>query len=639
MSYLDEIPTEEHVKESLTTLFNTWQGRNTFIAEVRRMLEGENPIQAPANTQYKVQTMRTYMLTGIVNEKVSRFSHIPTIQVIPNYFDSFDEARSNSTELEQAFRSAFYEMERNGDGDVWSKVTLDSVVLDEGVERIERATSAFWPELSTMQEPDAIKKYKLEHGFPMRTVYVPLENFYPVYEGPTLVESYEIDTGRTLRSIKNNPMFSEGWSKLEGYSTGKVDELETKVPVVLYCNQQYFCYFALSPALNSRLGDSLSLYNTREEPKSDQLSVTSPIYLGGYRHGLGKSIYNCVPGRFGGWKGSKNRIEGVSRGLLELNQKADEITSQVLTNVRARYWPTLVHKIDYERRGIASGSLPKPLDIKEGQNIAIFKDEEISPIFKVEHDEAVVWLYDEIKSQISRLGGSASLFGSRDPGVDTGYHQALQVTQAEHLDEKIEQNLVQGAIRRATIICDHIIAMNSNGNNIGEVYTTYIEKGKRGKVRRYASFNPDLLSPMPMFDARVRKPRPVDFVAALRAAITATDERGGKGALFSDDTARAEILGREDPDVEERRILVEQQKRALATSGALTGRILQMMNLALVQEGTEEGSPGAVDPVLQGIASGGLREGQGGGMPPGQSQPEATLGFEDSTVSAAMGVV
>ena len=416
MSYYDEEPTSEHIRETLSVAQQNWKGRNDFIRKMREMLGGENPIEAPLNTTYKVRTMRTYMLSGVINEKTSRFSHLPSIQVIPIDGENFDVARSQSTQLEKAFRSAFYEMERNGEGDVWSKVILDSITLDEGVERIERAPSAFWPEISRFQEPGAIDNYKRSMGLPMRSMYVPLENFFPIYEGPTLVESFEIEY-RSLRSVISNPLFADTSSALASYGSDTTRGLTTRIPIVMYCNQQYFCYFALTPDQSS----AYNLSDTSNKQDPIDIAVNTPIYLHSYRHGLGKSLYNTVAGRYGGWKGPNNRIEGVSRGLLDLNQKADEMASQVLTNVRARYWPTLVHKVDYERRGIASGSPPKPLTISEGQNIAIFKDEEIEPIFKAEHDEAVVWLFDLIKEQVARLGGSASLYGSREPGVDTGY--------------------------------------------------------------------------------------------------------------------------------------------------------------------------------------------------------------------------
>ena len=74
-------------------------------------------------------------------------------------------------------------------------------------------------------------------------------------------------------------------------------------------------------------------------------TIGEPVLLHAYEHNLGQSIYNTIAGRFGGWKSSTNRIEGVAKGLLELNQAADEVFSQVITNVRAKYWPTLLQKI------------------------------------------------------------------------------------------------------------------------------------------------------------------------------------------------------------------------------------------------------------------------------------------------------
>lgn len=634
MSYLDEIPSSQHVKETLQIAFDHWRKRNAFISDMRRAIDGGNPIDGPTEASYKIKTMHTYYLASVLNEKSARFSLQPTVQVVPPYGEDFTEARAESTELELALRSAFYEIERKGDGDVWSKVILDAIALDTGVERIERAPSAFWPEAHSMQTNEALENYKRSQGLPIRTVYVPLENFYPIYEGSVLTESFEL-FHRPLRAVLSNPLFAGNIGSLAHYSEKSIKEqLTTLVPIVLYCNHQYCAYFML--------GTESSDYGWQKDVTEQTVNVANPIMLHNYKHGLGETLYNCVAGRYGGWKTDTNRIEGVGKGLLELSSTADEVASQVLTNVRARYWPTLVHKVDFDRRGVAAGTNPKPINTPEGHNIAIFKDEEIEPIFQATHDEAVVWVMDLLKEQIGRLGGSEALYGMRQPGVETGYHQSLQLSQAEHLDAKIEQHLVQGAIRRATLILQHVKAMNRDGNNVGKVYTTYTEDTKDGKRLRYYCIDHEKLSPLPMFDARVRKPRPVDIAASLRAALSAGDERGGKGPLLSDDIIRSEILGRDEPDIEERRILVESQKRAIVQSGALTAQILKRTNTLLVSNEANQEPQGAVDPVLQNVLTARTQqarasqsgEGNGGGPPAGQSQPEQAAGIEEAALAA-----
>ena len=628
-NYLEDLPTTEQLSQRLQFAFDYWRPRNDFIKDIRNTIEGNNPIVAPTTTQYKIRTMHTYLLAATINEKAARFVHQPRIQVIPEGIDP--DARKTSSEMEKAIEIALFEMERLGDGDVWSRVVLDAILLDQGVERVERAQSAFWPELPKFEEDSDRVKYKKEQGLPIRSLYVPLENFYPIYEGPNEVESFELET-RSLRSVMRNPLFNSGI--LAQWAADNKNP-KTQVTIINYCNHQTFAYYALAPGGN--VGSDVWPKMT-----PDTMAGT-PVLLHSYKHNLGETLYNTVAGRFGGWKTEHNRVEGINKGMMELNQRADEILSQALTNVRARYWPSLVFKVDPEKRS-PDGGAPKPLSVREGENITMFLGETLEPIFQTEHDEAVPWLFEKIQEQIGRLGGSPILFGGRQPGVETGYHQALQITQSEHLDDKIEQHLSFGAVKRATKILKHIKEMGE------EVFVHYVEQVDGKKTGNYLSIKPNELSPLPRMDAQVRRPRPVDFAASLRTAREASDDRGGKGPLLDDDTIRSTILNQSAPDEIEQKILIEKQKQNILESGLLDEIIKEKLNLKLVQKDRPQAdlqTALASDPALMSAlqqlnlngapAAGGVSGATGGavggvplptGMPTGQSQPEANTGQE-----------
>jgi len=251
----------------------------------------------------------------------------------------------------------------------------------------------------------------------------------------------------------------------------------------------------------------------------------------------------------------------------------------------------------------------------------MFKDEKIEPLFKAEHDDAVPWLMDEIKQQMSQLAGGTSLFGGRSPGVETGYHQNLQITQAEHLDEKIEQHVSWGAVQRATLMAKHF-------KRLGDCWVNYIDTDKTGQdANLYTKISRSDLTPMPRMSAQVRKPRPIDFAAATRTARDITDERGGKGPLMSDGTAREEILGITAPDVELRKINVESQTRQALESGVVAQEIQRRVAMLLAVEGAPEvnaNTASSADPSLNEAIVTPLDRGQ----PSGQSQPEAAAGRE-----------
>ncbi len=604
-------------------LVQYWSNRNKFIKAARDANAGLNKIEAPVSTQYKVRTLHTYILSALMNEKTSRYSQRPTLQAIPDD-DLDDSGREKSTRIERALNIGAYEMERQSDGDVWSRVVEDAHFLDEGVEQILAAPNAFWTDLVAydkdlpdkkdypMEESDgqggtrtgkAREDYKKLTGIPIYKRYVPLEYFYPKYDGPTLIMGFDVEE-RDVASVRSNPLFkqsAEGAKALAGLPKGQLDGgISDKVNIVQMVNNDWHGYYLASPVSRGNSTDKWP----KVGPTTSQYTGNLQL-LYAYQHNLGRSLYNCVGGRYGGWKTSTNKIEGVGKGLLELSQAADEIVSQVLTNVRAKYWPNLLAKLDPNLRGYGvGGSTPEAPTIKEGENQVMFIGEDILPIFRAEEDPMAMWVYDKIQEQVGKLGGSSVLFGGRAPGVDTGYHQALQTTQAESLDEKVEQHIAAGAVQEATIFLLHCKELNER------VYMHYSEQVGvlPKKVGKYVYLDPEDLTPLPRLDAQVRKQRPVDYITALRAAAEASDDRNGKGPLLSDDTIRTSILAIEGPDIEVQKIEIESQKREIIASGILSAKIGDMINVKLAKNGVPSVSPemmGKADPALvQAIQSG-----------------------------------
>ncbi len=636
------VPKPAEIREVYNTVVDTWRTRNKFIDDVREMLAGLNTIDSPTGTSYKIRTVHTHMLGAIANEKLSRYSHLPNIQTIPSIPIDGDqnEAREISDRVENATRIAMFEMERSGEGDSWGKVIHDAIMLDMGVEKIERAPAAFWPEMfqedddgnpaHPFEDADAIDNYKRGQGFPIRATYVPLERFLPVFEGSTAVETFEVEQ-RSLRSILRNSLFKSGHDKMGMWSTGTDGGLSTMVTIIHYCNQTHYAYFALSPGSSSDAWPGL-----------DSSIVGEPILLHSYEHGLGKVLYNIVDGRFGGWRTDSNKIENIIRAMMELNQRADEVMSQALTNIRATHWPTMVLTVDAEKRGSTVGNTPKPPSVKEGQHIVLFKGEDLRRTIEDVGDPQVQWIIEQFEERINTLGGSSALFGGRAPGVETGFHQNLQITQAEHLDEKLEQHIAFGAAQRATLMYSHIKRMDIDGGP-GKVWVNRIEEGKEGKTASYLSISAKDLTPMPIIDAQVRKPRPVDLTASLRVAMQASDDRNGKGPLISDAAIRSEILGRQDLTGDERQILVEGQKRTLLIEGVIGARVTELVGLKLLKANTPELAEGdldGADPALTSSIGGGDTPRNPGaelpsGQTPGQNQPEAQDGFAVSQAIAS----
>lgn len=606
--YRSDCPTEEHVRELLPYAIEMWRERNVFIRKIRETLDGENAVTGPAGQQYTVKVTHNFLLRQAVSEKEARFLPMPVIQAVTN--SASTEARRQGTELEDGLNSLQYEMEAQGDGDVWSRLVSDAIPYDIAVERIECCPALFWPELvadidhgkeklsltkvfeSTEDYQKYRDQYKKNSGCPFRSVYVQPEMYLPIREGTFTVESFEIEE-RSLREVLNNPVYDvtrlRNRLAVVQASAKQVDLLKQKCTIIHYSNLNWHCYFIMAPGLNSP-----TIWPRQMDP--EQIATGSPLYLHGYQHGIGRVIYNEMGGRYGGWKTGQNRIEGVINALAQINQDADEISSQVLTNIRNVYWPQLVAYYDPMQRDPTDG-LPKPPTLKEGQSISMWKGEELKPLFMPAENPVLTWFFENLMKQHERLAGSVAVYGTPPAGATSGFHVNMQVSQAEHLDDKLETAFVHGAIQRIRIILAYICRMDE------KVWVNHRMVNDDG--RRYGNqieLDPVKLQRPPQFDAIVKRVRPIDYTAGIRAALDASADRHGPGTpLLDDDTIRERLLGETAPDIIARKILIQNERQKLIDAGFIQKLIEQKTALKVEQSGQRTVSPetaGNADPAL-----------------------------------------
>ena len=642
-----ELPDEDQLYTDFDNLRQYWHPRDELIKEIRTYLANANPVEAPKAAKFKVVIYHTGMLAGVIAEKASRYKSIPDLQVtLNNPLDELERERSSNQE--RWLRAAQFEMERMGDGGAWDRVMLDVLSMDMGVERIERIQAALWPDLIEYTlYPDKQPKlfdrtaYKKERGVPVRSTYVPLEYCYPRFDGPTACEVFELET-RSVYSVLKDPMFSDRMSEFKDEYEGK-DKSQDCI-ILHYDTPKCHAYYLM-------VGTAQPIATQQRNNRDWVTTATGRLHLlDAYEHNLGRVQYNLVAGRFGGWKTANGGIIDTIKIILHQNSIADQVGSQMATNIRATSWPTFKFMIDPNQRGLPTTGTPPAPVVQEGTDVPLFVGEDLLPLVEPKENEVIPFFFDFIRQNLSGLAGSTVLTGSNQPGVRTGYHEAQQISQAEGIDEKIEEHAAFGAIQRGTLILLHARAMGE------EVWAHYTEREpKTGRrLGNYIPLNPAELYPLPRLAARVRKPRPVDAVAMLRAAREATDDRGGKGPLLSDDTALETYLAVEEPDIESKKKLIESQKRALVESGVLPNKIAEQLNLKLavsnipdLNEGTVQQADPALNAAIQQMApqttnAGGVNphtlmqvatQNAGGaplqtGMPPGQAQPEANVGTE-----------
>ena len=625
--YYEELPEPAQLRDQLSYAIDHWRHRNQLIKKVREYIMGENPISAPKSAQYKVQLMHTWMLLSIVNEKAARFLDRPVIQAVARGVGQ--QARDLSTRQERWLREAWAQMDKNSGISVWSRAVFDALAFDLGVYRIECAPAAFWPEIvletdeegneysklmRLYEDPDEFEKqkelYLRKQGVPLRRVYVPADTYLPLYNGPTPEQEFMVEY-KPLRTVLTNNIFDAGKREILGSKASSKDQqgLRTQVCILHMINQKHHAYYALVPGQRWS-GNS---WPTATSPELNNLG--EPLLLYSYEHGINRSPVNTLAGRFGGFRSSQDWVEGaLIEALCMLNQDADELMSQAATYHRNTSWPTPVTYFDPLQRGAEDGP-PKPLQIQEGQNIALWTTERMDTLFKPEPNPMFESLYDKIYQRMNDLSGSAVLFGGKSPGVDTGYHHELQISQSEHLDVKIEENLAAAAVNDANIVFEYV-------KHLGEkVYVHPMEKDGRGRYYGDAIYlSGKELDPMPTLVAKVRGTSPLNVAANMRAVIEATTIRPGHNSpLYDDQTALEKFMGEEAPDEIMAKRDIQREKTALIESGKLTNLISQKLNMMLVQEDVPNVTPemaANVDPALQrmtqGMVSDGTTEQQGG---------------------------
>ena len=663
----------------LQAQLDTYAKRDRLIQKFREALDGRNPIKAPRSMTYRTVTWHTRRLNAILNEKTSRYRPTPEIKIVPIGKDGkvSKPVRNKSERLEKGTNGAFYQLERQGSDSIWLNLIWDLHVADAACEKWLRSPSTWWPKLVPYNEDDedpeetpardvlervygedgyesARERYKQEQGLPITRFWVPIERFYPVFDRGILTEGFELSE-RSLRSLMNNPLFDT--SAFKGYARTSDGGLSQNVVILEYSNDTYHAYYALGPSNTSKMA----------WPKiTSSLSMTMgvPTLLHAYKHGLGRPVYNYIVGRGGGWVSGDSRQEGVMEALLEKNQQADELFSQKATFLRNTMWPTRAAYFDREARG-ADDNPPQPPKIEEGGIVSMFVGEKIENLTaNIPDFQFADKLSEQIMSDMNALAGSPALYGEGQTGVYTGYHQQLQLNQAKHLDNQIENALVKGAIYGVELLFLHIRAMNE------KVYVFCPEKGPGGRVDgEYLCIDPKDLDPLPQLAAKVVDPQPQDLMVAAQTALQLTQIRPGHNTPLLDDArARQDILGFQDPEDIDRAIAEQDFREKLRTSPAILQDLTQRLGLELanrqsgsltpeevagaspaanaavqqINESGESAQNGGVHPgnlmaqidgrtmqesrARDGAGSGGALQGVGGGMPPTVPQPMQTMG-------------
>lgn len=659
------LTTPDEVKVVLQDLLELYKDRNDLIKRIRDHASGKNPIEVPSDKKFVVKPLRRFLFRSAVEEKHSRFLHRPEYQVTPRGIGH--TPRRKAEKLEKAMEAALYWMTR--DTNAWAQMLMDVVTCEGGVLKWERIPADTWPLLIQDSEkkdhfdreyPDekarnaAREKYKKSQGWPITMSYVPLESFFADYRADgTFGRCFQLQR-RSLNEILDSPVFSDtGKAQLRSFAdAGSRGASKTLVTIVHYCDERFYSYWALTPPSNRR--SSPSPKASSFWPQATSAGTTGePILLHYYEHGLGVPIFTPISGAHGGWRQPDNEIlTGRIEAMLQLAQAADELSSQGFTNLRETFWPTLIIEYLKDREDPSAGKNRNQVKRKPGEDIHLYEGETIRPLFEAKDNPLYESQMKMIERSFDLIAGSTATRGEHQAGVDTGYHEQLLVTLAQRLDAMVEAGLVQGAIAGMYMMFRHIIFMNE---------TVYAEASVKGKSGRYAdtlSIKPEDLDPLPRLDCRVRAQRTIDLSQALNDAHKALSDTSGPGTrLMARSSVRERFLAIEDPEEEELKIRIENEKQAAYEGGVVTNRIGELLGLMLVTQSQPDVSEEALNggladpgfanqakgfmngmtptpPIAEGSSVPSQTQGGGGGLPVGSAQPAQVAGVN---ANATMG--
>lgn len=639
---------ETSIQQDIDELCDYWFDQKEMYQKIQLHLARQHKItQQPGETLYEIRKLNMGRYRAHLNERLSRFMPVPSIRVIPDSNTSDDEAFAS--QLEKGIAELRRQLSLTNDS--WGLALTDVLTAEEGWELYEPAVKSAWPDLipgeggkdafertlgTTEEAVQARNEYKARRPLPVTSRYVPLSNILAVPDH-NLYEAYEFES-RPLRSVLSNSLFdAKARDTLQKSFARGSSGIKQEVTLLNYSNCDTFAIYAIGATDQSRSSGQL--------PEINMFGITGkPILLHSYQHNIGENLYNPLFGAHGGWMGQgREFIKGRINTLLDLETALDTLLSQVLTNLGETFWPTMVIAREMNRPGAGIMLDPSEAELvdgikrRTGHDINIYTGESISPMFEAKANPLLESAWDKINRQFDMTAGSASLFGIHQPGVETGYAEENLRTQSESQYARVESGIAKGAITgtiKALAIC------RETGEDL--VIRKPVRKHGKSSYQEIIILN-EAIEVMPVLEAAVRAPRPIDLPVQLRAYLDAVTPVNGPGSqAMSERQARIALLGDEHPDDTALMINAEQQEKLFWASEIPQQIMKEKFGLAQLSEVAQsvqddataamEADPGMASQLAAYVNGNapvgveGMGQGYGGGLPAGQAQPEQAYG-------------
>lgn len=555
----EELPDIEAIESSLKT---TWAERDRLIEELRAIRFMENEPDIP--TELEAEIVRTPIAYSIIERVVGMLTADPIGITVPPASET-DKAQEASSKMEKWTHAALNRLQDQTDDDVIDRFVECLVADGHGCMRMLHAPQLWkgYPRRSKNQEDEEYNKsteeWKKGRSIPISFAWVDPLNVYPAWDEFGL--AYVLETDRRNLSLLNKERFNVAKEQPDIWTL--IREKSGDTADVSF--QQLWTRDTLTYAVEGEI-----VHHQKHK-------YGSPPYV----YSFGQGISTRDPGKMG---------MSLLYPLRFLLPYLDRLLSQKGTAIRLWCWPTPVLKqsVQLSVTGPEGGPAPlRSLEVVPGKLVSLYPDEELTFLVWEGNGPDADEMVSLIMTMIERAGLADVLYGQGSTG-DSGYlvNQLIAAARMKLKPLVAHANRsIQAMIRCLWDIVEYQIKQ-----------TVYVYE--TGKGRGWIGIGPDDLGGYRQVEVTLNPIMPVDAYARSSQAIN--ELRAGLRSRRS----AMEMIGIEQPDEEEQRILVDQWKQSPQVQQLLVNEAIKRAGLKL-----QEPEPGPAQ-VLQQLP----------GMPPALQQ-------------------
>ena len=356
--------------------------------------DDQNPI-SNAPVAIDIEEVRNGVITEAVNHCKGLFlMERPKVSIPPERLG--DRAEERSSALETALNLLPWRLEDEAGAPVWEPTVRDVLLFGHGGFKDLYGPHHWlgYPRRGKDDEKaeDYVKRtdeWKQQNKLPMIWRNIPVNELagkhefracaYPVRGDDGIVE-FVTNRTVTLRDLVTRRPDNEEVKGLAASITDGKKKLSTEVELIEWMNKDWIAYVVFYGGM-------------RTESERWRLLEVFPHYLG-------ELPITWI-------EGDSPHALSIAYPMMDKAQKLDDIVSQVATGHRMYNWPTTYTKVRPES-ALATGRPPE-INIKAGENLTIFTDEDVGFIEHKANSPDTNLLVTLLKGALDRLSPSAGI--------------------------------------------------------------------------------------------------------------------------------------------------------------------------------------------------------------------------------------